>query len=84
MELIKREINKVIQNTPNPVNKILYNLQTASGCFNVSLKNVAKTLCYQDIQNIVVKLQSPKASESILLNCHFDSVPTSPGNCTQL
>lgn len=82
VQYLKQEINEIIYSSPKQYNEILYDLQIVSGCFTLNLKGVTKTTCYQNIQNIVIKLKPlifTNVSETILLNCHFDSVPTSPG-----
>lgn len=77
-QFIQKEISKVIDATPAGKNKISLDIQKPSGCF--SLNTFVRSLCYGDITNIVAKVEpvSP-VQETILLNCHFDSVPTSPG-----
>lgn len=74
---IEDEILKVVASTPAGKNKISYDIQKPSGCFSYTF---VRSLCYDDITNIIVKVEpvSP-VKETILLNCHFDSVPTSPG-----
>jgi Zn-dependent M28 family amino/carboxypeptidase len=34
---------------------------------------------YRKIQNIVVRLDGSESTNALMLNCHFDSVPGSPG-----
>lgn len=62
--------------------------QLASGCFDIDFISRDYTQCYRRVTNIVAKL-GPKNNKtdknptnSLLLNCHFDSVPGSPGNLT--
>ena len=39
---------------------------------------------YKDIQNVVALLESGTGSQhALLLNCHFDSVPQSPGQASK-
>ncbi|KAK7578084.1 hypothetical protein V9T40_010289 [Parthenolecanium corni] len=75
---IEDEILKTITSTSLEKNKISYDIQKPSGCF--TLNKFVRCLCYGEITNIIVKVEpvSP-VRETILLNCHFDSVPTSPG-----
>lgn len=60
---------------------ISYDLQKVSG--ELSLKFILKEvdLVYRNVQNVIVRVGPKYGSEkSLLLNCHFDSVPESPGN----
>lgn len=62
-------------------NTLTSNLQTASGCFVMGKRLYGKLSCYRNINNVVAMVHpvSGPRNESILVNCHFDSVPTSPG-----
>lgn len=64
----------------NPVHKISYDLQKPSGAFVIPYKTFEQTYVYSGIQNIVVKIgpHNP-VNGSLLVNCHFDTVPISPG-----
>lgn len=69
-----------IMKTSSARHTIVYDLQKASGKFKLSFLSKNVTLVYSNIQNVVVKI-GPKSPTniSLLLNCHFDSVPQSPG-----
>lgn len=65
----------------NPVHKMSYDLQKPTGSFSVPVKNNEITYHYSGIQNIVVRIgPHSNVNGSLLINCHFDSVPVSPGN----
>ena len=62
-------------------NKSLYPMDISCQTVSGSLSVHGNQILYQDIQNVVAKItlsMDPRAP-SILLNCHFDSVPLSPG-----
>lgn len=56
-------------------------IQRPSGCFSLDFLSDF-SLCYRNITNIAVRLKGSAVthtSKSLLINCHFDSVPDSPG-----
>jgi len=86
VDFLKREV-KAIQSKANPKHRISVDLQKPRGSFNLEFVD-GLTHHYRDIQNFVVKLEPgvgqndtflDKKRHSLLLNCHFDSVPQSPG-----
>nr|XP_024215889.1 endoplasmic reticulum metallopeptidase 1-like [Halyomorpha halys] len=63
-----------------PTNEISLDLQKVSGKFPLHIFSNTYVITYENIQNIVVKVGPKRMSNySLLINCHFDSVPTSPG-----
>lgn len=56
-------------------------VQVVSGSYNLEAMQVDQINVYSKVQNIVVKLHGSRndTNRSILVNSHFDSVPTSPG-----
>ncbi|KFD58285.1 hypothetical protein M513_01048 [Trichuris suis] len=76
--LILDEVAK-IKATAKPVHFIHAEIQRPSGCFALNFLNHF-VQCYQNVTNIVVRLGiSQEVRSALLLNCHFDSVPSSPG-----
>uniref|UniRef100_A0A182U0G9 FXNA-like protease n=1 Tax=Anopheles melas TaxID=34690 RepID=A0A182U0G9_9DIPT len=54
--------------------------QTVTGAFSISLLNQSMTSVYRNVQNLVVRLAgSDVRPHALLLNCHFDTVASSPG-----
>lgn len=60
---------------------IAVDVQMGTGCYYLEFRPYEFSNCYTNIQNIVARLKSPnrESNKALLLNCHFDSVPTSPG-----
>ncbi|KAK4883833.1 hypothetical protein RN001_000104 [Aquatica leii] len=79
VEFLNNAISK-IQKLAHSEQKIEVDLQTVSGSFHLDYKPHGAITAYNDVQNVVVKLHSRSPSNvSVLINAHFDSVPTSPG-----
>uniref|UniRef100_A0A182PMX6 FXNA-like protease n=1 Tax=Anopheles epiroticus TaxID=199890 RepID=A0A182PMX6_9DIPT len=53
--------------------------QTVTGAFSISLLNQSMTSMYRNVQNLVVRLEGSEGRHALLLNCHFDTVASSPG-----
>lgn len=64
-------VNEVKRNARRPED-IQIDLQVVSGFFEKYQSY------YVNVQNVVVKLQG-EDDNALLMNCHFDSVPGSPG-----
>lgn len=75
-DTIENEILKIIA-AANPKHSIEYEIQVASGSFPID----GYTSVYQAVQNVVVKLvpMYSNAESSVLINSHYDSVPSSNG-----
>lgn len=53
--------------------------QVASGHFPITFLD-GMTQVYNDVHNVIARIQAtPATNQSLLMNCHFDSVPDSPG-----
>jgi hypothetical protein len=77
--LFKTEIEHVEKELDNVNDIVVYN-QKVTGSFILDMRNWKYLLSYEDLQNVVVKIDPKQgASDAILLNCHFDSVPAGPG-----
>ncbi|KAL4704883.1 hypothetical protein ACJJTC_019461 [Scirpophaga incertulas] len=65
-----------------PHNVIDLDLQRASGNFTLTFFDGLNNV-YQDVQNVVARARArggrPERRPALLLNCHIDSVPDSPG-----
>lgn len=78
VKLFLTEIDKISKNA-NPVHNISVDVQKVSGAFPLHFLD-GMTNVYRNVKNIVVKLGSQnKSPHSVLMNCHFDTVPDSPG-----
>lgn len=77
--LFKNEIMNIINEVGNVNDIEMYN-QKVSGSFLLDMKSLKSLLSYEDLQNVVVKIDPKQGiNDSILLNCHFDTVPAGPG-----
>lgn len=70
------ELNKTFNSGKYPVE---IETQVASGHFPLTFLD-GMTQVYNDVHNVIVRVQAvPQTNQSLLMNCHFDSVPDSPG-----
>ena len=76
---LRKEIEKIISEA-HPNQNIEQDLQLTSGSYYLGYKPYGSINAYANLQNIVVKVYSDNDDEkSLLVNAHFDTVPTSPG-----
>ncbi|XP_017781638.1 PREDICTED: endoplasmic reticulum metallopeptidase 1-like [Nicrophorus vespilloides] len=54
-------------------------LQKVSGSYYLDFKPHGFITAYNNVQNIIVKVKGVNATSSLLINAHYDSVPSSPG-----
>jgi len=78
VDLIVRELNS-IKNRAKPIHKLTVDVQKPRGSFNLKFVD-GLTHSYSNIQNVIARVESGTgAKHALLVNCHFDSVPQSPG-----
>merc|ERR1719319_702020 len=79
VKLLQRELTSIAARA-NPIHKLSIDIQKPRGSFNLQFVD-GLTHSYRNIQNVVAKLESGPlpAKDALLVNCHFDSVPSSPG-----
>lgn len=80
VDYILRQLDMIIHQK-NANQKLEIDVQVVSGSYNLESMSVDQINVYAKVQNIVVKLHgtSNATNTSILVNSHFDSSPTSPG-----
>nr|XP_056722675.1 endoplasmic reticulum metallopeptidase 1-like [Euleptes europaea] len=70
---------KAIEIESSNVHKIAVDVQRPTGTFSIDFLG-GFTSYYDNITNVVVKLEPRSGAEhAVLSNCHFDSVPNTPG-----
>ncbi|XP_072943077.1 uncharacterized protein [Epargyreus clarus] len=72
---------KRIAATASPHNRVEFDVHTASGAFPLAFIDGMSHL-YRDVQSVVVRVRGAgarPARSALLLNCHYDTVPDSPG-----
>ncbi|XP_007536139.2 endoplasmic reticulum metallopeptidase 1 [Erinaceus europaeus] len=71
---------KLIEIQSNSLHRVLVDVQRPTGSFSINFLG-GFTSYYDNITNVVVKLEPAAggAQHAVLANCHFDSVPNSPG-----
>ena len=80
-EYILEEINKIIASA-NPRHTIIPDVQTVSGSFIMDMETIGigtYSSVYENQTNIIVRIGPKILKHSLLINCHFDSVVSSPG-----
>lgn len=80
VDYVLRQIDMIIhQKHQNQLVEV--DVQVVSGSYNLEAMLVDQINVYSKVQNVVVKLHgiNNDTNRSILVNAHFDSVPTSPG-----
>lgn len=78
VNFLKKRIAE-IQAKVNKNQTVTLDHQLASGSYFLSFKPYGMVTLYRKIQNIVVRLDGSESKNALMLNCHFDSVPGSPG-----
>ncbi|XP_050068625.1 endoplasmic reticulum metallopeptidase 1-like [Anopheles maculipalpis] len=63
----------------HPAQEVLYEKQIVSGHYGINFFGSQMTSVYRRVQNLIVKLAGRDDQHALMLNCHFDSVASSPG-----
>lgn len=77
VNFLKKRLSE-IQTKANRNQNVTWDHQIASGSYYLAFKPFGMVASYRKIQNLVVRLEG-ETSNALMLNCHFDSVPGSPG-----
>uniref|UniRef100_A0A182IYS4 FXNA-like protease n=1 Tax=Anopheles atroparvus TaxID=41427 RepID=A0A182IYS4_ANOAO len=80
-EFLLKELDGIVASA-HANQRIELDRQTVTGAFSTSLLNQSMTSVYRNVQNVVVRLAGENegdGSAALLLNCHFDTVASSPG-----
>lgn len=81
IDFFKKEIS-YIQQQAHKNQKIYADIQKTTGSYWAAFKPHGMTNVYRNVQNVVVKLigkSEGRTNDTLMLNCHFDSVAGSPG-----
>lgn len=78
MDFLKKRIGQ-IQAKANVNQNLSMDHQITSGSYFLGYKPYGMVSVYRSIQNIIARVEGSESSNALLLNCHFDSVPGSPG-----
>jgi len=74
---------RAIERESADAHKISVDVQRPTGSFSIDFLG-GFTSYYANITNVVVKLEPRSGAEhAVLSNCHFDSVPNTPGRSTR-
>lgn len=68
-----------IQRQVHPNQLVELSVQTVSGSYYLDFHAFGAINAYANVQNVVVMIGGSEGKHSVLINAHFDSVPTSPG-----
>ncbi|XP_053668905.1 endoplasmic reticulum metallopeptidase 1-like [Anopheles marshallii] len=69
----------LINASRHPAQEVLYEKQIVSGQYGINFFGSPMTSVYRRVQNLIVKLAGVEDQHALMLNCHFDSVASSPG-----
>lgn len=78
IKYLTNSINNIIKDA-NANHKILVNVTKHSGAFPLKFLD-GMTNVYRNVQNVIVRIGPNRPTQSsLLVNCHFDTFPESPG-----
>lgn len=80
-DYLKREI-ELVRASKHRSQEVLVEHQVVSGGYPIAFMGNPLTSLYRNVQNLVVKLEGEGdngTSPALMLNCHFDTVASSPG-----
>ncbi|XP_035795139.1 endoplasmic reticulum metallopeptidase 1-like [Anopheles albimanus] len=79
VKLLEREFT-LINATKHAVQEVLYEKQITSGAYCINFFGSSMTSVYRNVQNLIVRMAGQEGVDgALMLNCHFDSVASSPG-----
>lgn len=78
VDFLQREV-KYIKQLAHKSQEIELDHQIVSGDYYITMVHLSYSNAYRNVQNIVVKLHGESDEHALLMNCHFDSVASSPG-----
>lgn len=78
VDFLKREVNYIKQ-LSHKNQEIELDHHIISGDYFITMVHQSYSNLYRNVQNIVVKLHGENDQHALMLNCHFDSVASSPG-----
>jgi acetylornithine deacetylase/succinyl-diaminopimelate desuccinylase-like protein len=79
IKFFQEAINSIVEQA-KPIHEVQMDIQKTSGAFPLHFLDGMINV-YRDVQNVIVRVSSLHApsAHSLLVNCHFDTVPGSPG-----
>uniref|UniRef100_A0A182NKW4 FXNA-like protease n=1 Tax=Anopheles dirus TaxID=7168 RepID=A0A182NKW4_9DIPT len=77
-EFLVKEVQR-IEAAKHAAQALELDKQVVTGAFSIALLNQSMTSMYRNVQNLVVRLVGREPEHALLLNCHFDTVASSPG-----
>ena len=79
VDFLDKKLREIDQKFNSGKYRVEVDKQTASGQFPLTFLD-GMTQVYNDVHNVAVRVEAtPATNQSLLMNCHFDSVPDSPG-----